>query len=175
MSEPQVILVNQEDKAIGVMGKLEAHEKGLLHRAFSVFVLNDKQELLLQRRALHKYHSPGLWTNSCCSHPLPEESTADAAKRRMQEEIGFSAEVEHLFAFTYKHEFENGLTEHEYDHVFLSNYNGEVAFNSAEVDAVKWLPLFEVKKQITEYPERFTPWFKLVFNRFCDTVIDKVE
>src|SRR5688572_13811853 len=118
IKEQEVILVNEQDEVIGTMEKITAHRKAILHRAFSVFIFNSKGEMLLQQRAFNKYHSGGLWTNACCSHPAPGEHTADAAGRRLQEEMGFSASIQKIFEFTYFSEFENGLTEHEFDHVF---------------------------------------------------------
>ena len=122
----QVILVNEQDEQTGVMEKMEAHQKALLHRAFSVFIFNDKGELLLQQRASDKYHSGGLWTNTCCSHPNPDEETITAAQRRLKEEMGFTTKLSKAFDFIYKSEFSNGLTEHEFDHVFTGYYNGEI-------------------------------------------------
>ncbi len=164
--EERVILVNEKDEPIGTMPKLEAHQKGLLHRAFSIFIRNDAGELLLQQRAAHKYHSPGLWTNTCCSHQRENETTGQAAKRRLREEMGIETELEELFSFRYKASFENGLTEHEYDHVLLGVYNGIPAINLHEVAAWKWMPLEEVKKAIQQQPERYTIWFVLIFDRF---------
>ena len=125
MNREEVILVNEADEQIGVMEKMEAHEKGLLHRAFSVFIFNDKGEMLLQQRALNKYHSGGLWTNACCSHPRPGEDTLQAAKRRLMEEMGIETSLTLKNSFTYKTAFENGLTEHEFDHIFIGTFNQE--------------------------------------------------
>ncbi|MEI9946718.1 MAG: isopentenyl-diphosphate Delta-isomerase [Chitinophagaceae bacterium] len=131
--EEQVIVVNEADEPIGVAGKMEAHRKGILHRAFSIFIFNSKGEMLLQQRALNKYHSGSLWTNACCSHPKPEEDTTVAAERRLKEEMGFDTPIEKVFDFVYRAEFENGLTEHEFDHVYAGEYNGEINFNKEEV------------------------------------------
>jgi isopentenyl-diphosphate Delta-isomerase len=139
----EVILVDEQDVEIGSMEKLEVHQKGLLHRAFSVFVFNDKQELLLQQRALEKYHSPALWTNTCCSHPSPGETTISAARRRLQEEMGFDTELDFAFHFTYKAEFENGLTEHEFDHVFIGTFNDHFIPNPAEVMDIRYESMLE--------------------------------
>ena len=146
MVEEFVVLVDEKDKQIGLMPKMEAHEKGVLHRAFSVFILNDGNELMLQQRALHKYHSPGLWTNTCCSHQRDGESNLEAGTRRLQEEMGFLASLKETTSFIYKAPFDNGLTEHELDHIMIGNYNGVPAINEDEVAAWKWMPLEAVKK-----------------------------
>lgn len=159
MKSPDVILVNEKDEAIGTMEKMEAHRKGVLHRAFSVFIINDAGELLLQRRALEKYHSAGLWTNACCSHQFPGETTAAAAHRRLQEEMGFDCELHEIFAFTYKSEFDNGLTEHEFDHVLLGVYNGNISPNAAEVCDYRYLPAQRILELIKNEPDTFTIWF----------------
>lgn len=159
MKSPDVILVNEKDEAIGTMEKMEAHQKGVLHRAFSVFIMNDAGELLLQRRALEKYHSAGLWTNACCSHQFPGETTAAAAHRRLQEEMGFDCELHEIFAFTYKSEFDNGLTEHEFDHVLLGVYNGNISPNAAEVCDYRYLPTRQILELIKNEPDTFTIWF----------------
>lgn len=159
----QVILVDQQDNPIGLMEKIEAHEKALLHRAFSVFVFNDKNELMLQQRAAEKYHSPMLWTNTCCSHQRDGETNIEAGKRRLQEEMGFSCELEEVFSFIYKAPFDNGLTEHEYDHVMLGRFNDEPIVNPEEVASYKWMPLEEVKNDIESHPEKYTAWFKIIF------------
>ena len=168
MSKEKVILVNESGEQIGLMPKIEAHEKGLLHRAFSVFILNSRNELMLQQRALHKYHSPGLWTNTCCSHQREGESNLEAGKRRLFEEMGFTTQLEELFSFIYKAPFDNGLTEHEYDYVLAGRYDGEPTINPEEVAAWKWMPLEEVHRDIIENEERYTVWFKIIFNRFYD-------
>ncbi|MDZ4665022.1 MAG: isopentenyl-diphosphate Delta-isomerase [Bacteroidota bacterium] len=161
MAEEQVILVDEHDKPIGTMGKLEAHQKGQLHRAFSVFIFNDKGELLLQKRALSKYHSAGLWTNTCCSHPKPNEETLAAANRRLREEMGLDSLLIHKTSFIYKTPFDNGLTEHEFDHVFIGQSNEDPIINLEEVDSFKWLSLENVKEKIKRTPESFTSWFKI--------------
>jgi len=166
MEEEYVILVNENDEAIGQMPKLEAHEKAVLHRAFSVFILNDKGELMLQRRASHKYHSPLLWTNTCCSHQRVGESNVEAGNRRLQEEMGFSAELTDLFRFIYKAPFDNGLTEHELDHVLIGNYNGDPQPNPGEVADWKWMRPADVKADMKERPELYTVWFRIIFEEF---------
>lgn len=166
MVEEKVILVNEKDEQIGLMPKMEAHEKALLHRAFSVFVFNDDNELMLQQRALNKYHSPGLWTNTCCSHQREGESNLDAGKRRLQEEMGFETELEEKTSFIYKAPFDNGLTEHELDHIMVGTYNKEPNINKSEVVAWKWMPLEAVKTDISQQPEIYTAWFKIIFDKF---------
>ncbi|WP_339629789.1 isopentenyl-diphosphate Delta-isomerase [uncultured Maribacter sp.] len=166
MKEEEVILVNQENEQIGTMPKMEAHEKALLHRAFSVFIVNDDGEIMLQQRAASKYHSPLLWTNTCCSHQRVGESNLDAGKRRLQEEMGFEAELKELFSFIYKAPFDNGLTEHEYDHVMIGNFNKEPKINPEEVEAWKWMSPELVKKDITDNPKEYTVWFKIIFEKF---------
>ncbi len=159
----QVILVNEADEAIGVMDKMEAHEKGKLHRAFSIFVFNNKGEMLLQQRAHDKYHSGGLWTNTCCSHPQPEEEVAVAAKRRLVEEMGFDTELTKAFTFQYKAGFDNGLTEHEVDHVFTGQYEGSFKPNPAEVADFSFKSIEAVKHSIATEPHLYTSWFKIAF------------
>ena len=161
-----VILVNEKDEQIGLMPKLEAHEKALLHRAFSVFIFNDKNELMLQQRALNKYHSPGLWTNTCCSHQREGERNIEAGKRRLNEEMGFVTDLEETISFIYKAPFENGLTEHEFDHVMVGYYNDEPKINVDEVANWKWMLLEDVKTDIGAHPELYTEWFKIIFNKF---------
>ncbi len=161
----EVILVNEFDLSVGFMDKMEAHEKGILHRAFSVFVVNPSGEIMLQRRALSKYHSPGLWTNTCCSHQRKDEETRHAAHRRMKEEMGFDCPMSAAFEFTYKAEFDNGLTEHEYDHVLIGKFNGVAAPNPEEVEEWKFLSILEIEGEIKENPEQYTEWFKIAFPR----------
>lgn len=157
----QVILVNEDDEEIGVMDKMEAHIQGKLHRAFSVFIFNDKGEMLLQQRAAGKYHSGGLWTNACCSHPAPGETTEAAAQRRLQEEMGFSTAVAKIFNFTYRAEFDNGLIENEYDHVFLGFYNGPIAPDAGEVQDYRYQSMNEIRAAMTDEPDEFTAWFHI--------------
>ena len=166
MNEEQVILVDETDKQIGLMPKLEAHQKAVLHRAFSVFIFNDKNELMLQKRALDKYHSPGLWTNTCCSHQRNGESNMEAGKRRLYEEMGFMTELKETISFIYKAPFDNGLTEHEFDHVMIGYYNNEPNINKDEVADWKWMSLEDVKKDLNEHPERYTIWFSIIFDKF---------
>lgn len=163
MIAEQVILVDKNDKPVGVAEKMEAHRKGLLHRAFSVFIFNSKGEMLLQRRALHKYHSGGLWTNACCSHPNPGEDNLAAAQRRLKEEMGIAVPVEKIFDFIYKTEFDNGLTEHEFDHVFAGQYDGHIDFNKNEVMDFCYKDIQEIRNSLQTHPEKYTAWFHLAF------------
>lgn len=166
MIEEQVILVNEKDEQIGLMPKMEAHEKAVLHRAFSVFVFNDKNELMLQQRAADKYHSPLLWTNSCCSHQRDGESNIEAGKRRLQEEMGFVCELEEVTSFIYKAPFDNGLTEHELDHIMIGYYNDDPIINKDEVESFNWMLIEDVKKDIADRPEVYTEWFKIIFEKY---------
>ena len=170
MTKENVILVNEKDEQIGVMEKIEAHEKALLHRAFSVFILNNKGELMLQQRALHKYHSPGLWTNTCCSHQREGESNISAGKRRLQEEMGFVTDLWESVSFIYKAPFDNGLTEHEYDHVMIGTYNEEPNINPDEVASWKWMDVQAVKEDIDANPKLYTAWFKIIFDKFYEHI-----
>jgi isopentenyl-diphosphate delta-isomerase len=145
------------------MEKMEAHLAGALHRAFSIFIFNTKGEMLLQQRAATKYHNGGLWTNACCSHPAPGEATLDAANRRLYEEMGFTTQLEKAFDFIYKASFDNGLTEHEYDHVFIGTYDGEIKVNSAEVKDYCFKTIDELESSLQTHPQKFTAWFKIAF------------
>lgn len=166
--EAQVILVNEQDEATGVMEKMEAHRKGVLHRAFSVFIMNDKGEMLLQQRALDKYHSGGLWTNTCCSHPSPGETVEVAAHRRLFEEMGFDCTLTGLFQFTYRTAFGNGLIEHEYDHVLSGIYNGVINPNPAEVNAYRYMSITAITRLLEAEPTQFTSWFKLALPKVIE-------
>lgn len=166
MIEENVILVNEKDEPIGLMPKMEAHEKAVLHRAFSVFVLNSKNEIMLQQRAHHKYHSPLLWTNTCCSHQREGETNIQAGSRRLFEEMGFQTDLKELFHFIYKAPFENGLTEHELDHVMIGYYNDAPSINPEEVEDWKWMPIEAVKSDIQNNPDLYTIWFKIIFDQF---------
>lgn len=156
-----LILVDDQDREIGVEEKLTVHEHGLLHRAFSVFIFNSKSELLLQQRADHKYHSPNLWTNTCCSHPKPGEETKDACNRRLLEEMGMTCKLDFSFSFQYKCSFENGLTEHEHDHVYIGQTDDLPIIDTDEVKAWKYISIDELQKEIAIHPERFTEWLKI--------------
>ena len=166
MKEDNVILVNQKDEQIGLMPKLEAHEKAVLHRAFSVFILNSKNEIMLQQRAHHKYHSPLLWTNTCCSHQREGETNIQAGSRRLFEEMGFETGLKELFHFIYKAPFDNGLTEHELDHVMIGYYDGEPKINAEEVENWKWMCIEDVRSDMQLHPEVYTVWFKIIFDEF---------
>jgi isopentenyl-diphosphate delta-isomerase len=170
--EENVILVDLLDNQLGLMPKMEAHEKAVLHRAFSVFIFNDKGELMLQQRAAHKYHSPLLWTNTCCSHQRDGESNIEAGKRRLIEEMGFKTNLKEIFSFVYKAPFDNGLTEHELDHVMIGNFNGTPKINTDEVASYKWMTLEEVKKDIELQPKLYTAWFKIIFKESYLKLID---
>lgn len=170
MVEEQVILVNELDEQIGLMPKMEAHQKAVLHRAFSVFIINDNNEIMLQQRAYHKYHSPLLWTNTCCSHQREGETNIEAGTRRLHEEMGFKAELRELFSFIYKAPFDNGLTEHELDHVMIGYYNDEPKINPDEVSSWKWMGIEAVKQDMETNPQEYTVWFKIIFDQFYDHI-----
>ncbi|UAM99825.1 isopentenyl-diphosphate Delta-isomerase [Polaribacter litorisediminis] len=161
--EELVVLVDEKNNQIGLMPKMEAHEKALLHRAFSVFIFNKKGELMLQQRAASKYHSPLLWTNTCCSHQRDGESNLAAGKRRLQEEMGFTTPLKEVFSFVYKAPFDNGLTEHEFDHVLIGYFDDEPHINKEEAEAYKWMLLEDVKNDIEAHPSNYTEWFKIIF------------
>jgi isopentenyl-diphosphate delta-isomerase len=159
----QVILVNEQDDQVGVMEKMAAHQQALLHRAFSVFIFNKDGQMLLQKRADSKYHSPGLWTNACCSHPAPGETTDAAAKRRLQEELGFITDLKKAFHFTYKAAFDNGLTEYEFDHVYTGVYDGPILPDPQEASEVLFLTMDEIEHDLKAIPEQYTVWFAIAF------------
>jgi isopentenyl-diphosphate Delta-isomerase len=164
MIAEQVILVDAQDNEIGLMEKQEAHEKGALHRAFSVFVFNAAGEMLLQRRALHKYHSGGLWTNTCCSHPRPGEGNLAAAQRRLQEEMGFACPLEHMFSFLYEQAV-GDLIEHELDHVFVGTFEGMPTINPDEVAEWRYCAMAELRADMALHPAHYTIWFRLCLDR----------
>ena len=166
MAEEHVILVNEKDQEIGSMPKLEAHQKAVLHRAFSVFIFNSENELMLQQRASNKYHSPNLWTNTCCSHQRSGESNIQAGTRRLYEEMGFTTSLKEITSFIYKAPFDNGLTEHELDHIMVGYYNEDPVINSDEVEDWKWMKIEDVKKDISLNPDLYTAWFKIIFKNF---------
>lgn len=161
----EVILVNESDEQVGIAEKMEAHERGMLHRAFSIFIFNKHGDLLLQQRALKKYHSGGLWTNTCCSHPNPGENTQDAANRRLMEEMGFQTSLQKVFDFVYKAEVENGLTEYEFDHVYVGEYEGTIRVSDQEVMGFAYKPLIEIEIELKAKPELYTTWFRIAFPR----------
>ena len=162
--EELVVLVDENDKKLGLMPKMEAHEKAVLHRAFSVFIFNKDGDLMLQQRAADKYHSPLLWTNTGCSHQRDGEANLEAGKRRLFEEMGFNADLKEVFSFVYKAPFDNGLTEHELDHVMVGYYENEPKINKDEVEAYRWMALEDVKTDIEKNPHIYTAWFKIIFN-----------
>lgn len=165
MKEEKVVLVDENDNEIGTMPKMEAHQKALLHRAISVFIFNSKGKWLLQRRALHKYHSSGLWSNAACTHPRPRESYLEAAKRRLEEEMGMKCELTELFNFIYKEKLDNELTEHELDHVFIGYSDNTPSFNAKEVCDYKYISYKTLTQDIHTNPDRYTYWFKHVIER----------
>jgi isopentenyl-diphosphate delta-isomerase len=160
----EVILVDENDNEIGVMEKMEAHRKGLLHRAFSILVFNSKGQILLQKRSLKKYHSGGLWTNTCCSHPQPNENMEAAMRRKLKQEMGIEATPRFSHKFIYKTGLENNLTEHEYDHVYVARYDGDPQINHDEVDEWRFEDLSALRRAIKKNPQEFTYWFKLILN-----------
>jgi isopentenyl-diphosphate delta-isomerase len=161
-----VILVDSQDQVLGLMEKMEAHKKALLHRAFSVFIFNDKGEMMLQRRALDKYHSGGLWTNTCCSHPRAGESLEDAGRRRLMEEMGFEVPLIYGFHFIYHAPLEHGLTEHELDHVLFGHYNGEPQINTEEVYDWQYMSLEELRNDMDTNPQNYTAWFNIIMKDY---------
>ncbi len=167
-SKELILLVDEEDRELGYEEKLKVHEKALLHRAFSIFIFNTKGELLLQKREKSKYHSPGLWTNTCCSHQRKGENLMEAIHRRLKEEMGFDTELKEKFTFIYRAEFHNGLTEYELDHVFTGAYEGPIKLNPIEVEEYRWISLEELKKELQEIPEAYTYWFKASIDRLFD-------
>ncbi len=169
--EEKVILVDELDNEIGLMNKLEAHQKSLLHRAFSIFIFNDKKELLLQQRAKNKYHSALLWTNTCCSHPRPNETLLDAASRRIMEEMGINCNLNYRFNFIYQTPLENNLFENELDHVYTGLFNGSFQFNKEEVNDFKWISLEDLKKEVDINPENYTVWFKIIIKNHLEKII----
>ena len=170
-----VILVDENDFEIGKMPKMEAHEKACLHRAFSVFIFNSKGELLLQKRADDKYHSGGLWANACCSHPAPGQKTAEAARERLIMEMGIDIESTYVLTFTYKSPYENGLTEHEIDHVFISQTDDKPHINLEEVSEYKYISLDDLKKDIELHPESYTTWFRIISRDYLPQIANHIK
>lgn len=164
--EEFVVLVTENDEELGLMEKQQAHIAGLLHRAFSVFIFNSKGELLLQQRASDKYHSPALWTNTCCSHPRENETYLEAAHRRLQEEMGFDCDLEPKFHFIYKAKLDENLFEHELDHVFTGQFDGKIQINPEEVSAYKWISMDELIADMDSNPGQYTVWFKIIFKEY---------
>lgn len=164
--EEQVVLVSKKDEILGVMDKMQAHENGILHRAFSVFLFNDKGEMLLQKRAAGKYHSPNQWTNAVCSHPRMGETYMEAAQRRLKEELGIETPITYRFNFLYKADVGQNLWEHELDHVFTGNFEGEFKLNEDEVSEVRYISIDELDKEMSANPENFTEWFKIILKEY---------
>ncbi|MCI0750492.1 MAG: isopentenyl-diphosphate Delta-isomerase [Flammeovirgaceae bacterium] len=160
----KVILVDEQDNAVGIMEKLEAHRKGILHRAFSVLLFNSRGELLLQQRADSKYHSGGLWTNTCCSHPIPDEPVSLTVRKKLNQEMGIDLQPEFSYSFIYKSVLNNGMIEHELDHVYTGKFDGEPKINHEEVKDWRFVNLDDLKKEINKEPEKFTSWFKIMMN-----------
>lgn len=165
MKRQQVILVDEKDRPIGEMEKMEAHQKGVLHRAFSIFIFDSRGRMLLQKRAAGKYHGAHLWTNACCSHPFPGEKIGDAATRRLEEELGFITGLKEIFSFTYHEPVENNLVEHEFDHVFAGEYEGNILPNPAEVEEYSFEDMEQIRWGIAHQPQKFTTWFRIAFPR----------
>ena len=169
--DSEIVLVNENDEEIGFMPKIEVHEKGILHRAFSIFIFNYKLELLLQKRAEDKYHSAGLWSNTCCSHPFPGEETSDAANRRLKEEMGLTADLRFAFSFIYKAELDNGLIEHELDHIYYGKSDDIPLINPEEVSDYKYISLSDLARDMQSNPEKYTEWFKICFNKVVQQIL----
>ncbi len=174
MKEPQVVLVDENNVKIGVMGKQKAHVDGVLHRAFSIFIFNSKGELLIHQREISKYHSGGLWTNTVCSHPSPEETFDEGALRRLKEEMGFETKLTPLSFFIYKAEFDNGLTEHEYDCVYIGKFDGTPNPDPQEIMDYEWINLKDLKSQIKNNPDKFSLWLNLALEKISDEDIQKI-
>lgn len=165
-----IVLVDENDRQIGIEDKLQAHKDGKLHRAFSIFIFNSNGDLMLQKRDKNKYHSGGLWTNTCCSHPRVGESLDQAANRRLFEEMGFVCEIEEKFAFTYQVDFENGLHEHEYDHVFIGKYDGEPTLNPEEAEDWRWISLQDLEREVLQFPELYSHWIKVALPKLKEVL-----
>jgi len=161
-----LLLVSRKDEPVGEEEKMTVHAKGLLHRAFSVFLFNPEGDMLLQQRARHKYHSPGLWSNACCGHPRPDEETRVGAERRLMEELGIQCELEYLGKFRYRAVMENGLIEHEVDHVFVGGYDGEITPNPDEVGAWRWMAIDRLRDDLDDRPSEYTAWFDIAVRQF---------
>ncbi|MBX9136174.1 MULTISPECIES: isopentenyl-diphosphate Delta-isomerase [unclassified Clostridium] len=170
-----IICVDKNDNEVGHIEKMDAHIKGLLHRALSIFIFNEKNELLLQKRYSGKYHSPGLWTNTCCTHPNKDESTDDAAIRRLQEEMGFSCDLKEVFSFMYYIKFDNDLIEHEFDHVYFGRYSNEISINPLEVEDYKWISLDNIKVDLKTNPDNYTFWFKYIIENHIKEIEENLN
>lgn len=170
-----VILVDDKDNEIGVMEKIQAHKEGRLHRAFSVLIFNEKQEMLIHKRDSQKYHCGGLWTNACCSHPRLQEKTEDAAKRRLTEEMGFTTELTYVCNFVYKAGFDNGLTEHEFDHIYVGEYNNIPHPNPLEVEDWKYIKIEDLIQDVKTNKNKYTPWFVTIVNEHLNNALKKLR
>ena len=170
-----IICVDKNDNEVGHIEKMDAHIKGLLHRALSIFIFNEKNEPLLQKRYSGKYHSPGLWTNTCCTHPNKDESTDDAAIRRLQEEMGFSCDLKEVFSFMYYIKFDNDLIEHEFDHVYFGRYSNEISINPLEVEDYKWISLDNIKVDLKTNPDNYTFWFKYIIENHIKEIEENLN
>lgn len=168
--QEKVILVNSNDEPIGLEEKLKAHQDGKLHRAFSIFVINSKGELLLQQRAKTKYHSSGLWANTCCSHPRPNENLGDAVHRRLKEEMGFDCELKEAFSFIYRAKLDKGLIEHEYDHIFTGRFDGVPKPNKDEVDSWKWIAIKDLLADMKKNPSNYVYWLRISIERVLNNI-----
>ena len=166
--EEQVVVVSENDEILGLMEKMNAHENGILHRAFSVFLFNDNGEMLLQKRASGKYHSPNQWTNAVCSHPKIDETYLDGAQRRLKEELGITTDLTEKFSFIYKADVGQNLWEHELDHVFTGNYEGNFALNEEEVSEIRYISMQQLDEEMNANPEKFTEWFKIILKEYKD-------
>ena len=170
-----IICVDKNDNEVGHIEKMDDHIKGLLHRALSIFIFNEKNELLLQKRYSGKYHSPGLWTNTCCTHPNKDERTDDAAIRRLQEEMGFSCDLKEVFSFMYYIKFDNDLIEHEFDHVYFGRYSNEISINPLEVEDYKWISLDNIKVDLKTNPDNYTFWFKYIIENHIKEIEENLN
>ncbi len=168
MPEEQIVLVDETDTIIGSGPKLAVHQTPTLHRAFSIFIFNSQKEMLLQRRALSKYHSGGLWTNACCGHQRPDETLSESAQRRLKEEMGIDCPLEDRFSFIYRAPLDHGLTEYEYDHVFFGIYDGNIQADPEEAMDWRWLSLAAIQQDIAAHPDLYTYWFKMILKRRPD-------
>lgn len=169
-NESKVVVVDENDSVLKTESKLAVHKSGELHRAFSVFIFNSSGQMLLQKRADDKYHSAGLWSNACCSHPKPQEKIQDAAHRRLQEEVGFDCKLERVFSFVYKSKVSNDLVEHEFDHVLVGKYDGDVEANPDEVSDHRWESVEKIAEELSNSSQKFTPWFQTIMNNHFDKI-----
>ncbi|MBW6441249.1 isopentenyl-diphosphate Delta-isomerase [Patescibacteria group bacterium] len=174
MTDKNIILVDESNKEIGYGEKLQVHQEGKLHRAFSILVFNVNGEIMLQKRAKSKYHSGGLWTNTCCSHPRVGEKTELAIHRRLKEEMGFDCNLKEVFSFIYKTQLDHSLFEHEFDHVFIGRFDNEPKINPEEADIWQWIKFSDLKKDIQENPDNYTVWFQIMMKKNCDLIEENI-